>query len=512
MTVAMMNAVQPGDGHVVGTKWTTGDTGRFPGRFPLTVERHAMAQVGRLLPGVTTVTPHARYYTLHGLVAAEVESRGLAAAEAVDLLRRCEVVFGAVSTAHHDPHPGMAQAHGADKIRTALERDDAVRVGDLAAPKVYAQANWGFWGPYLGSEALLGLVHQRQGIPVPGDGLDVAAVRSALGEVLDLAAADQVSRSALIDHQHLCLCQAAGAADGAMMRERLLPATVESMSPADRRRQSILLLLRLLQLRPEVRSATRDLSPVLLFDEEAVADPVLASLEITPAWQGVVLRSHSVRAWRNLWAWLVANIDGFMAIDELGSAFAEHLPSQTVREFCDSLPTRSTKSALGVRMLGAEISPDLYSWSAPAQCLAVLFVGAQRKDELPDRVAAYFEGRDDILQQLTPTWLAQRITEWLDRPLRDFAVFLTRVLVDRSQRVSLAKARFQKKTGAFRIPTRVFVRDGYIYRDSAEGGGGISLRWDTLTTVLAGVGLVERNGDGYWAPTDAGAEAVQALR
>jgi hypothetical protein len=41
-----------------------------------------MNTVDRLVPGVTTVTLNARYYALHGLVAAEASNRDLDAAAA----------------------------------------------------------------------------------------------------------------------------------------------------------------------------------------------------------------------------------------------------------------------------------------------------------------------------------------------------------------------------------------------------------------------------------------------
>lgn len=59
-----------------------------------------MNMTARLVPGATTVTTGARYYSLHGYVAHEAEHRGLDAAAALELLRRCEVVVAAASETH----------------------------------------------------------------------------------------------------------------------------------------------------------------------------------------------------------------------------------------------------------------------------------------------------------------------------------------------------------------------------------------------------------------------------
>lgn len=57
------------------------------GRFPLSVEAHLMNMTAQLVPGATTVTTSARYFTLHGAVAVEAERRSLALPERLALLR-----------------------------------------------------------------------------------------------------------------------------------------------------------------------------------------------------------------------------------------------------------------------------------------------------------------------------------------------------------------------------------------------------------------------------------------
>ncbi|MBT9255663.1 hypothetical protein KMZ30_08740 [Phycicoccus sp. KQZ13P-1] len=337
---------------VVGPGWGDPDSGRFGGRYPLAVERHTMRQVAALVPGVTTVTPHARYYTLHALVAAEASERGLAAAETVDLLRRAEVVMAAVTLAHGH-HSGFPQPHGSDRIAPAL-RTGRVDVTALSAPNVYVQAEWGFSGPYVGSESLLGLVDTSKGSIRPGENLDTQAVRDGLGGLLDLAREDDIDIATLRTHRSLCLCGAARGKDGELLRSLMLPTKFVPSSAADHRAQTIRMLLRLLTLQPAA-VPTRDLWHVLAFDPTAAQDPVLVNLEATPAWTGLVLRGQSVAAWRNLWAWLVDQIEGLMEIRALADALAQSLPDQTVREFEDALPPVTHADG---RPAPAEIDPE----------------------------------------------------------------------------------------------------------------------------------------------------------
>ncbi len=93
---------------VIGPAWSTPGLQIAAGRFPLAVERHVLRMVDRLLPGVTTVTPHARYYALHGLIAAEAHSAKLDLPAARDLLRRADVVMAAASYMHDHGDNGLA--------------------------------------------------------------------------------------------------------------------------------------------------------------------------------------------------------------------------------------------------------------------------------------------------------------------------------------------------------------------------------------------------------------------
>lgn len=95
---------------VLGPAWSSHDLEIRAGRFPLSVEGHLMNMTARLVPGATTVTTGARYYTLHGFVARTAAERGLDDEETLGLLRRCEVVVAAASELH--PAPDLPSSHG----------------------------------------------------------------------------------------------------------------------------------------------------------------------------------------------------------------------------------------------------------------------------------------------------------------------------------------------------------------------------------------------------------------
>jgi hypothetical protein len=158
------------------------------------------------------------------------------------------------------------------------------------------------------------------------------------------------------------------------------------------------------------------------------------------------------------------------------------LPDETVRQFRDSLPPSRTREG---RPAPAELDPTIQNADPALGNLRILALGSQRARDLTGRELYGFQGRDpaDIYEQLAPTWLAERLDEWSDRSIRDLARWMTEVLLNRSQRLALAKARLTQD-GTLRVPTRVHTRDEFVFRDSDEGTGAVSLRWDQLVVSL----------------------------
>jgi hypothetical protein len=458
-----------------------------------------MNTVDRLVPGVTTVTLNARYYPLHGLVAAEARNRNMGLSAAQDLLRRVEVTVGAVSARHlhvdADGHAALSRPHGYDVISPRV-RDGSIDVGALAASHVYAQPSWGFWSAYRGSEMVLRIVTRANEI-APGDQLDLQAVGEGLGDVLGLAVQTTLDTDSLDSHAHLCICRSITSRDGAWLANLFAaPSADRPTTRAGIRRQTLRMIARSIQL-TNVQNITRDIAHFLAYRHEAVEDDLLASMDITAEWRGLMLRNISVTAWRDLWAWVVNGIDGLTTRASLADRFVDALPQGTVGAFRAKLPP--TLSPAGYPA-PAEVDTGLEATNDPHRNLGLLMLGAQRARELSGHELHGFQGHDpeDIFEELAPAWMAGQLATWNNRSVRDFASWLTDVMVNRSQRLALRKARPDVKEGILKIPTRVYLRDEFVFCDSAEAGGPASLRLDQLAGVLAGMGLLTRQAD-TWA-------------
>lgn len=160
------------------------------GLFPLSVETHFIATIAKLLPGTTTVTTLARYNSLHAYLATVAEDRGLDWDDAINLLRRCEIVV-AGATILASPSPGDERPHGYDTIRPRMDGDGHLDVAGLAArPGGYSDQRSGFLPAYIGSENDLGLIVGNR--LVPGPRADRSVLAQAFEGLVELASKDRV--------------------------------------------------------------------------------------------------------------------------------------------------------------------------------------------------------------------------------------------------------------------------------------------------------------------------------
>lgn len=479
-----------------GPFWSDGETGRMAGRFPLSVESFPMARVAELLPGVTTVTPHAKYYALHSYIASELAG-GKVDHDWIDFFRRCEVVVGAASTLHLQAEPlahsGLAAPHGHDKIVAAIEAEGLVPVADLAGPRAYAQAKRGFLGPYLGSERAMGLVSDAGGGLQPGSWVAESGMPRLFAGLKDLALQDQVALADLESRSDLCVC-GQGGRERPWLSQVFFPDLVDPASPAAKRRQTAIMLLRLVEMySPD--DVSRGLEQQLVADTWVRQDATLSGLDVVPAWRGVVLRRWFSGAWRDLWAWLVnEQLTSAVPTAVLREVLTDQLPNMTVREFLFDLPAAMEEG----EPTSAEFHRDVGDLNAGSRSLARIMIGATRAGKLGEREAPYFENRalEARNRELTPHWMLNYLDERMSRSMKLVGPEIIDLVLRRAQRVAMAKASY--KDGRLVIPSRVGVRDGVVFADSREGGGPVSLRWNQLAQVLCGLGYLERD-DATWS-------------
>lgn len=484
---------------VKGPLWTGVATGSSRGLDPLGLNRPISFHVRRLATGVTATSRHGGYFTLHALVAAETARSDLGQTGQDDLVRRCEVVLAAIAQRHRASHPNL-QAHGSQAVARAVQSDGYLDVAALAAPGAYSQRRQGFWNDYFGAEVALGLIDWAGSVWVPGPTLHETAVRAGLDPLLELARTDKVEFETLDSHLDLCLCGLHNRADGEALARVVLGYEAAPRSSGWRRQQTVQMLLGLVELSggiPDLEKQT-ELNSALM--TTASIDPMLASLDVLPQWQGVLLRERFTQALGNLWKRLVTDVTDPTTPDALAQAFAEKFAAgMTLNQWLDEVsppdPTAlDTEARLRTLGLG-----DEQRWMATVLLRALLM------DSLPESVRSAYESPLDLSKRLTPRWIQARVRDYAERPLRDFVIFLVEHIVDRAQRIATVRAKVDTRSWRFQFPEGVEFRDGVLVRTGDVPGSGVWFRWSALLRLAASLGWLE-HGEGLWQVSDHGRE------
>lgn len=484
------------------TAWA--DNGGFrpnPGQFPIQVERHLNAYVGSHLPGVTTVTAGARYYSLHGYVANVAANDALDEPTTVRLLRRCEVLLAYITQRHalapdHDKQtpPG----HGIDAI-LRLSDGDGVDLAQCAAARAYAQPKWGFSAAYRGSELTLKILDQSG--YVPGEWHDPAATHAALGALVERARGrDELTGPEADDLYAACLCRMASDDDGPWFA-KLLSGQPGSLGDKPTLGALLWQLGRLVTVAIAHRPVhtAGELGELLMYDRDVASHPALTRMVAPARWRGALLRAESVWAWRRIWRRINQLVDGAKPVPELAEAFADTLPDTTVRVFRDALPP--VADALG-RPLPAERQLD--GLDDIARWLGVVMLGAVRAQHLSveERIgfASRSENHGGQWEELTPGWTEALLDRYEARSMRDLGRELAVVLVNRSQRVALQKATFDRATLRFNYPARLHVRDGIAINVFGETAPAPATRLPQYLSIGRQTGLFTTGTGGRLLP------------
>ena len=478
---------------VDGPAWASHRVDLRAGRFPLGVEAHLMQMTAHLVPGVTTVTINARYYALHGFVAAAARQDGLDEQQTLDLVRRCEVVVAAATLANADPGERFGP-HGADVIEPRL-REGPIELASVSSPGGYSGNQAGFLSTYIGSELELGII-AGPGI-APGLRCDEVALRRGFDGIIELANSEYLDISGLRGGAaHLSMHAARDAADGRWLAGLLCADDLDDHRVSDQtRRNTISLLGRALDLHPSL-SVEESFHAAICYGPELRLDPIIDSIEEAAPWRGTMLRRHSVNAWRQLWAWLVGEIgsgldaiDGHTSPEELAEAAVAQCPAVSVRSYLKDLPPPFDAAG---DPLPAEVVVGEQDRTEFDSNLGVLVLGGERFLRLEGATLRAFVGQQSAI--LDPTWVNNRVQESLDRPLHDFVSDLVRDVLDRSQRIASQRA-FLQSDGTYVRPGRVHEHAGKLWKTSDEGRGNVGLRLEQLGRILTSLGVLESVDD-----------------
>lgn len=477
---------------VEGPAWTGRGLDESAGRYPLSVEGAVFRLVDQLLPGIITTTRHARMYSLHALAWADARERGLDPDRAAEFVRRCEVATAAIHHLHRPHQARLRSAHGEERIGRFLG-ENGLDVERAARPK--GMSTEGFADVYLAPTVTVGLLSPERP-PGAGARSETSALRAGLGDLCDLARSDAIPLHQLEAAGHLCLCAAAGAPDGELLR-RVLFEDPEEDRPEDRYRQLTCHML----LDAIGDEKTNDVDAA--FRERWGFGPLLggdgpARAHVGRGWRAAILRNYSVGAWRMLWRWLVEQlVETPMTVGQLGDRLAAELGGFSVAELVAASPDRVD----GDTLLPVESALAGEEWT-PLLSLRMLVLGAQRLDDLDETTAALFVGTDR--HDLGPRWIAGRLEESGSDRLETFGRELVEILIRRAKRVALGKTRLEG--GRPWVPSRLRDRDGLLAAHGEEGAGDVSLRTGSLTEILLGLGALARDEDGGISTTPLGSE------
>jgi len=321
-----------------------------------------------------------------------------------------------------------------------------------------------------------------------GPRFDDPTVRSALGDLLDLADHDTLDVSTLLDYSHFCPCCAPEEADGEWLR-RVLFVEADPGFETDLNRQVTSLML--IEAVDRGLSHDPDTGFRLLHGFGTPIDGGHLEARVRRAWRAAILRNYSVSAWRHLWRWISQQLTGeAMRHEELADRLADAVGSGTVHQLIDSLPQRSDGDAL----LPLEEELKASAEDVPQRALRQLALGALRLQDLDGEVRQDFIGRDR--DDLGPLWVEHQLAEHAQSSVRDFARDLVGTMLVRARRVAVSKMRLTSDLRPY-VPTRLRDRDGLLSMVSDEADAEVSLRSWTLAQVLCGVGAIDRHDSDY---------------
>jgi hypothetical protein len=208
----------------------------------------------------------------------------------------------------------------------------------------------------------------------------------------------------------------------------------------------------------------------------------------------MLLRHHSVGAWRALWSELVGEVlrgADPVSRDELHVWIRNHVGVGTVSNFVNGLP--SAADAEGQPLPAEdEVREDYPSVEGS---IGILILGALRLQSLQgEALDAFLGGSARRRLYLDPHWVLGQYTDYQSRSMADFACALVDDMLAQSHRVALRKMRVES-SGQMIMPTKLHEREGRWFAESEESSANIGVRTQQIGQIGTQLGIfAEPNG------------------
>ena len=264
---------------VEGPAWCAPGLTTRSGVYPLAVEQPVLNRVSLLVPGVTSLTTIARYYSFYWALAELAGSRNLDAPACRKLVRNAEVALAWASAL--DPETGnltgARSMHGADTVYRLLQQGRDEHLANVGTGS-YSTRSWGYWSQYRGSSLVLkiaaadGYAIRRGARPCP------TPIKQMYEPLLQVCA-ERAPRADDISGYVALTCMNEDSPDVEPLRE-LLSATVmgvhspdDSLPPDIMRRSTLRILARSAQVCPSYKGWRFTLADGVAYGDRIEGDP-----------------------------------------------------------------------------------------------------------------------------------------------------------------------------------------------------------------------------------------------
>jgi hypothetical protein len=497
---------------VEGPAWCAPGLTTRGGVYPLAVEQPVLNRVGLLVPGVTTLTTIARYFSFYWALAEVAHSRDMDAPACRGLIRNAEVALAWASAL--EPDAGDAtqspRMHGADTVSRLLRQGRDESLADIGAGS-YSTRSWGYWSQYRGSSLVLKIAAAEGNSIRRGARACPAPIKQMYEPLLQMCADRAPSAADVSGFASLANLNQASP-DVEPLRE-LLSATVlgvhdrgDWLPPDVMRRSTLRILGRSAQACSTSKGWRYTLADGVAYGDRIDNDPVFVEeRRQAETWRGMLLRHHSVGAWRALWSALVSQVLSAadpVSREELHDWIRGQVGSGTVSAFADGLPPVQ----LGGHPAPAEEHVNEH-YSGVEKSIGVLLLGAFRLENLGDEVlSAFLGGSTQRRVYLDPHWVQGQYTEYRSRSLGDFACALVDDMLAQSHRVALRKMRIENNVQMI-LPTKLHEREGRWFAESSESPANIGVRLYQVGQICTQLGMFTET-EGAPAVTAAGRDLL----